>query len=260
MNEMKDKVVIITGASSGIGRAAAFKFASEGARVALVARSGDKLAQAVTAIEAEGGEAAAIVADVTQEADVERVVRETVETFGGIDVLVNAAGILAAGTIESTTLDDWDRMMNVNTRAPFYLIQCAMPHLVERQGNVVNVSSVNGIRSFPGVLAYCVSKAAMEQLTHCAALEMANQGVRINAVNPGVTVTQLHRSGGMDEQAYAAFLEHSKSTHPLGRALDRVGQPEEVAELVYFLASPRAGWITGASHLVDGGRGQTCAR
>jgi len=260
MDEMQDKVVIITGASSGIGKAAAFKFASKGAKVVLVARRGDKLAEVATAIEAEGGEAKAIGADVTQEADVERVVRDTVETFGGIDVVVNSAGIIATGTIETTALDGWDYMMDVNVRAPFYLIQCAMPYLVERKGNVVNVSSVNGIRAFPGVLAYCVSKAALEQLTHCAALEMASKGVRINAVNPGVTVTELHRSGGMDEKAYAAFLERSKTTHPLGGALDRVGQPEEVAELIYFLASPRAGWITGASHLIDGGRGQTCAR
>jgi NAD(P)-dependent dehydrogenase (short-subunit alcohol dehydrogenase family) len=256
MGEMQDKVVIVTGASSGIGRATAKKFAAEGAKVAVVARRTDRLAEVVEAIEADGGEARAITADVTVDADVERVVRETVEVFGGIDVLVNAAGIIATGTIETTSLEDWDYMMNLNARAPFYLMQRAMPHLVERQGNVVNVSSVNGIRSFPGVLAYCVSKSAVDQLTRCAALEMASSGVRINAVNPGVTVTELHRSGGMDEEAYAAFLERSKTTHPLGR----VGQPEEVAELIYFLASPRAGWITGVTYLIEGGRGQTCAR
>lgn len=256
MGEMSDKVALITGASSGIGRATAFKFASEGAKVALVARNGDKLTEIAKEIEANGGEARAIAADVTREADIERVVRETVEAFGGIDVLVNAAGIIATGTIETTGLEDWDYMMNVNVRAPFYLIQCALPYLSERKGNVVNVSSVTGIRAFPGVLAYCVSKAAVDQLTHCAALELASKGVRVNAVNPGVVVTSLHRRGGMSEEAYAAFLEHSKTTHPLGR----VGQPEEVAELIYFLASPRAGWITGGSYPIDGGRSQTCAR
>ncbi|MGD2207223.1 MAG: SDR family oxidoreductase, partial [Anaerolineae bacterium] len=97
---------------------------------------------------------------------------------------------------------------------------------------------------------------AVDQLTHCAALEMAGKGVRINAVNPGVTVTQLHRRGGMDEKGYADFLEHSQATHPLGR----VGNPEEIAELIYFLASPQAGWITGGSYPIDGGRHQTCAR
>jgi NAD(P)-dependent dehydrogenase (short-subunit alcohol dehydrogenase family) len=256
MDEMVGKVALITGATSGIGRATALKFASEGARVALVARRGNKLAQVAETIVAGGGEARSIAADVTREEEVERVVRETVDAFGGIDVLVNAAGIIATGTIESTNLQDWDYMMNINVRAPFYLMQLALPYLVERQGNVVNVSSVTGIRAFPGILSYCASKAALDQLTHCAALEMASKGVRVNAVNPGVVATQLHRTGGMDKEAYARFLEHSKTTHPLGR----VGQPEEVADLIYFLASPRAGWITGVSCPIDGGRSQTCAR
>lgn len=256
MGEMEGKVALITGASSGIGKATAFKFASEGAKVALVARRGDILAEGARAIAADGGEAKAIVADVTKETEIERLVREVAQVFGGIDVLVNAAGIIATGTIETTTLEDWDYIMNVNVRGPFYLIQCAMPYLIERQGNIVNVSSVNGMRAFPGVLAYCVSKAAADQLTHCVALEVASKGVRVNAVNPGVVVTSLHRTGGMDDDQYAAFLEHSKTTHPLGR----VGQPEEVADLIYFLASPKAGWITGISCPIDGGRAQTCAR
>jgi NAD(P)-dependent dehydrogenase (short-subunit alcohol dehydrogenase family) len=136
------------------------------------------------------------------------------------------------------------------------LTQKAMPYLIDRKGNVVNVSSVNGVRAFPGVLAYCSSKAALDQLTHCVVLEVASKGVRINAVNPGVTLTQLHRTSGMDEEAYAKFLERSTTTHPLGR----VGKPEEVADLIYFLASPKAGWITGGSFAIDGGRGQTCLR
>ena len=256
MNEMKGKVALVTGASSGIGRAAAIKFAVEGARVALVARNADALAEVAHEIAAKGGESLTIAADVTREEEIERVVRQTVAALGGIDVLVNAAGIIGNGTIENTRLEDWDYMFNVNARAPFYLIQCALPHLIERKGNVINVSSVTGIRAFPNVLAYCASKAAVDQLTHCAALEVAGKGVRINAVDPGVVVTQLHRRGGMDEEAYAKFLEHSKTTHPIGR----VGQAAEVAELIYFLASPRAGWITGVSYSIDGGRAQTCAR
>jgi NAD(P)-dependent dehydrogenase (short-subunit alcohol dehydrogenase family) len=256
MNEMQNKVALITGASSGIGRACAVKFAAEGARLALVARRGDELEKITQEIRARGGGCKAIAADVTREEDVERVVRETVAALGGIDVLVNAAGMIASGTIETTRLADWDYMMNVNARAPFHLMQCAMPYLIERQGNVVNVSSVTGIRAFPGVLAYCASKAALDQLTHCAALEVAAKGVRVNAVDPGVTVTMLHRTGGMNDQEYAAFLERNKTTHPLGR----VGTPAEIAELIYFLASPRAGWITGASYAIDGGRHQTCAR
>jgi NAD(P)-dependent dehydrogenase (short-subunit alcohol dehydrogenase family) len=255
MGEMDGQVALITGATSGIGRATALRFAGEGARLAIVARRAAELAEVARAA-GTAGNARAIAADVTHAAEIERVVRETVEAFGGIDVLVNAAGILTSGTIETTRLQDWDYMMNLNARAPFYLIQCALPYLIERRGAIVNVSSVTGIRAFPGILAYCASKAAVDQLTHCVALEVAGKGVRVNAVNPGVVVTNLHRAGGMAEEAYTRFLEHSKTTHPLGR----VGQPEEVAELIYFLASPRAGWITGVSCPIDGGRSQTCAR
>ena len=255
MGEMDGQVALITGATSGIGRATALRFAAEGARLAIVARRAAELAEVARAA-GTAGHARAIAADVTHAAEIERVVRETVEAFGGIDVLVNAAGILTSGTIETTRLQDWDYMMNLNARAPFYLIQCALPYLIERRGAIVNVSSVTGIRAFPGILAYCASKAAVDQLTRCVALEVASKGVRVNAVNPGVVVTNLHRAGGMAEEAYTRFLEHSKTTHPLGR----VGRPEEVAELIYFLASPRAGWITGVSCPIDGGRSQTCAR
>jgi len=256
MNELQNKIAIVTGASSGLGKATALKFAGEGARVALVARRADELAKVAREIENAGGVAHSIAADVTNDADVERIVRATVAAFGGIDILVNAAGIIANGSLETTKLADWDYLFRINTRAPFYLTQCALPHLAARQGNVVNVSSVTGIRAFPGLLAYCSSKAALDQMTHCLALELASKGVRVNAINPGVVVTRLHRAGGMSEEAYAKFLEHSKTTHPLGRA----GEADEVAELILFLASPRAGWITGVSMPIDGGRSQTCAR
>jgi NAD(P)-dependent dehydrogenase (short-subunit alcohol dehydrogenase family) len=169
---------------------------------------------------------------------------------------VNAAGIIANGTIENTTLQQWDEMFNINVRAAFYLMHLGMPHLLKTKGNVVNVSSVNGQRSFPNLLAYNASKSAMDQLTRCAALDVASKGVRVNAVCPGVTITQLHRRAGMDETTYQKFLEHSKETHPLRR----VGKPQEIAELILFLASERASWITGVTYLIDGGRGQTCLR
>jgi NAD(P)-dependent dehydrogenase (short-subunit alcohol dehydrogenase family) len=195
-------------------------------------------------------------ADLAVESEAGSALNTAVRTFGGIDILVNAAGHISSGTIENTSLQAWDEMLNVNVRAIFSLMQKALPTLIERKGNIVNVSSVTGLRSFPGVLAYCVSKAALDQLTRCAALELAAKGVRVNAVNPGVVVTEIHKRGGMNEEAYAAFLEHSKQTHPVGR----VGRPEEIAALVLFLASDQAEWITGATYSIDGGRAQTCAR
>ena len=147
-------------------------------------------------------------------------------------------------------------MFDVNMRSVFQLLQLSLPHLEKRPGSVVNVSSVTGTRAFPGILAYCVSKAGVDQLTRCTALELADRGIRVNAINPGVVVTELHRSGGMDAEAYEAFLERSRQTHPLGR----VGMPEEIAELALFLASDASGWITGRTFPIDGGRHLTCAR
>ncbi len=250
------KVAIVTGASSGIGRATAIAFGREGAKVALVARNESRLSETAEAFADLLGEPLVVPADVTVPSDCERVVQTVVQRWGGIDILVNAAGIIASGTIENTSLEDWDRMFAINTRAVFYLMHLCTPYLVERKGNVVNVSSVTGLRAFPNVLAYCASKAAVDHLTRCAALELAPKGVRVNAVNPGVVLTELHRRGGMDEEAYRQFLERSKTTHPLGR----VGKPEEVADLILFLASPHAGWITGDTISIDGGRAQTCLR
>jgi NAD(P)-dependent dehydrogenase (short-subunit alcohol dehydrogenase family) len=250
------KTVIVTGATSGIGRAAAEGFAREGASVLIVGRKETVVTEVVRGITAAGGRAAPCAADITADDAPKRIVGAAVDSFGGVDVLVNAAGIIATATLEATTDETWDRMMEVNLRAPFRLMRAAAPRLVERKGSIVNVSSVNGLRSFPGVLAYNVSKSAVDQLTRCAALELAPLGVRVNAVNPGVTVTNLHRRSGMDESKYAAFLERSKETHPLGRP----GQPQEVASLILFLASDRAGWMTGETIPIDGGRHLTCAR
>jgi NAD(P)-dependent dehydrogenase (short-subunit alcohol dehydrogenase family) len=251
---MSTQCVLITGASSGIGKAAAERFAKAGATVALLARRGEQLQALARTL--PSGKALAIPVDLTNAQQVERAVTQAIERLGGLDVVVNAAGNLRAGSIETTTLEEWDATMSLNLRAMFQVMRLAVPHLKATRGNIVNVSSVNGMRSFAGVLAYNVSKAGVDHLTRCVALELAPYGVRVNAVNPGVTLTSLHRAGGMAEDAYAAFLERSKTTHPLGR----VGNATEVAELIFFLASENAGWITGATVSIDGGRHLTCAR
>ena len=149
-----------------------------------------------------GAQFLAVPADLSQEKTTDAIVAKTVEHFGGIDVLVNAAGHISSGSIENTALPAWDAMLEINLRAPFVLMQKALPTIIERRGNIVNVSSVTGLRAFPGVLAYCVSKAGLDQLTRCAALELAAKGVRVNAVNPGVVVTEIHKRGGMTAEQY----------------------------------------------------------
>jgi NAD(P)-dependent dehydrogenase (short-subunit alcohol dehydrogenase family) len=250
------KVVVVTGASSGIGRATLLSFAGHGASVVAVGRDEQALGAVVAEAAQAGADAHGVAVDVTSADGPRRAIAEAVERFGGLDVLVNAAGVIASAAIEATGDDLWDRLMDVNARAPFRLMREAFPHLKARGGNVVNVSSVNGLRSFPGVTAYCVSKAAVDHLTRCSALDWAPHGIRVNAVNPGVTVTNLHRRGGMDDARYADFLERAKTTHPLGRP----GQPRDIAEMILFLASDRAGWITGETIAIDGGRHLTCAR
>lgn len=254
---MKGKIIaVVTGASSGIGRATASLFARNGYEVVALGRNESELNSLRDEARANDGSVRIHLGDITELTQIDRLVSETVDHFGRVDVLVNSAGIIKNGNIENTTLDDWDKMMNINVRSMFYMMQKCVPHLEATKGNIVNVSSVTGKRAFPNVLAYCVSKAATDQLTRCSALELAPKGIRVNAVNPGVVVTNLHKRGGMSEEDYERFLENAKNTHPIGRP----GTADDVAELIYFLASDRASWITGVTYEIDGGRAQTCAR
>lgn len=249
------KVVIITGASSGIGAATAVFLSKLGAKLSLTGRNVENL-QKVSEDCKKSTTTFSIAADLTKENDIEKIIKNTVDHYGQLDVLVNNAGIIETGTIENTSLAQYDRLMNTNVRSIYYLTMLAVPHLIQSKGNIVNVSSVNGIRSFPGVLAYNISKASVDQLTRCVALELAPKGVRVNCVNPGVILTELQKRGGLNEQQYAAFLERTKETHALGRP----GKPEEVAATIAFLASDLASNITGASVPVDGGRHAMCPR
>uniref|UniRef100_A0A1A9UR69 Ketoreductase domain-containing protein n=1 Tax=Glossina austeni TaxID=7395 RepID=A0A1A9UR69_GLOAU len=255
--DFSDKVVLITGASSGIGAAAAVHLAKLGGQLVLVGRNVEKLQETAAKIQVVKGKTPlALQADMTNDQDVKRIVDDTIKKYGKINVLINNAGILETGTIENTSLEQYDRIMNTNVRAVYQLTMLAVPYLIATKGNIVNVSSVNGIRSFPGVLSYNISKAAIDQFTRCVALELALKGVRCNSVNPGVIVTDIHKRGGMNDETYAKFLEHCRTTHALGR----VGQVEEVAQAIAFLASDHASFTTGVNLPVDGGRHAMCPR
>jgi NAD(P)-dependent dehydrogenase (short-subunit alcohol dehydrogenase family) len=252
----KDRVALVTGASSGIGRACARALGAEGARVVVAGRRKDRLGEVVREIEASGGQAVAVSGDVRDEAVCAAWVRTAVERFGGLDGLVNAAGVIgpSAGLL-ATEPGEWDRILDSNLKSVFLLTRAAAPELIKRKGSVVSISSVAGLRPYVGLLAYCVSKAGVDMFTQCAALDLAPHGVRVNAVNPGVVVTELHTVTNAIPD-YAGFLERSKGTHPIGR----VGKPEEVASLVLYLLGDEAGWITGSCLSIDGGRAMASAR
>merc|ERR1711892_1109880 len=252
MNSLVGKVAIITGASSGIGAATAIHFAKLGATLSLTGRNAENLQDtAKKCIENGAKDPIMIQADLVKEADCVKIIEETVAKYGKFDVLVNNAGVLELGSIENTSLEQYDRVMNINVRSIYHLTMLAGPHLEKTQGNSVNV-----IRSFPGVLAYNISKAAVDQFTRCVALELAPKKIRVNSVNPGVIATELQKRGGLDGEKYDKFLEHSKTTHAMGRT----GEALEVAKAIGFLASVDASFSTGVILPVDGGRHAMCPR
>lgn len=247
--------VLVTGASSGIGRATALKLAAEGANVGLAGRRRARLDEVAALVQKAGTRALVLEGDVRDEATCARFVAECEAAFGGLDGLVNAAGVIGNGAIDATAPAEWDRVMDNNVRSLYLMTRAAAESLKKKKGAIVNLSSVAGNRPYAGLSAYCVSKAAVDMITRCAALDFAPHGVRVNAVSPGVVVTELHTVTNAVAD-YAAFLERGKTTHPLGR----VGNADEVAALIAFLLSSEAGWITGASMPIDGGRALASSR
>ena len=250
------KRALITGATSGIGQACARLFVKEGATVVATGRN----EAALTALTAElGPKCLSVAGDLTEKDACAKVVGEAAKLAGGISTLVNCAGVLKGGAVGSIDLDNFMFNLKANTISVFEMMEHAIPHLKEVGGaggaSIINVSSVNGLQSFGGCASYCASKAAVDQLTRCAAVDLAPDGIRCNAVNPGVVVTELQKRGGLDDAAYAAFLERSVGvTHPLAASRGACGAPDEVANLIAFLASDKAGFITGDCIAIDGGR------
>ncbi|KAJ8979731.1 hypothetical protein NQ317_004718 [Molorchus minor] len=247
------KVVLITGGSSGIGAATAVEFSSSGASVVITGRNIQNLEE-VAGICAK--KPLVIQGDLNKQEDSQAIIDTIMKEFGKLDILVNNAGIIESGGIENTNLGQYDRIFDTNVRSVYHLTTIAVPHLIKTKGNIVNVSSVTGIRASSNLLAYCMSKAAIDQFTRCVALDLAPKQVRVNGVNPGVVITELHKRGGMSEEQYSEFLQRCEQTHPLGRP----GKAEEVAKAIVFLAGDHSSFITGATLTVDGGRQLMCPR
>ena len=240
-----DKVVFITGAASGIGRAAAIAFAAEGARIAILDRSADALKAVHASVEQAGGEVLSITGDVSSPEQVEASVRQVIDRFGRLDVAFNNAGVEnKAAPVHEIEVSEWDRILDINLRGTFVCMKHELAQMVKQgSGVIVNTSSGAGIRGVAGGAAYAASKHAIIGLTRSAALDYAKQNIRINAVLPGnIETPMMDRFTGGDIQK-AIDLE------PVGR----LGKPEEIAEAVLWMASDLGGFVTGAATVVDGG-------
>ncbi|KAL0818033.1 hypothetical protein ABMA28_008574 [Loxostege sticticalis] len=243
----KNKVVIVTGASAGIGAAIAVSFAREGAHVAIVGRNEAKLKDVAKQCAAVGAAPLVIKADVANDDDARRIINDTIQKFGKFDVLVNNAGVIEFGTImDGTILEAYDKIMAINLRAVVHVTMLAAPHLVKTKGNIVNVSSVAGqMQSIPSANAYSVSKAALDHFTRGSALELGASGVRVNTVSPGPVETDMLAS-------FASKFEVQQGQN-IQNVLGRVSKSEEIADVILFLASDKAKGITGSVYVSDNG-------
>ncbi len=243
LDRFEGATVIVTGASTGIGRATARRFVLEGANVAMVARSEDDLAEA-----AEGLPEARVLkisADVSKEEDAKRISAETLAHFGAIDVLVNNAGTAVMGSIEEVDRESWDKVIDTDLTGLYMVTRAAWPALRTARGNVVNTSSVSGTGGDWNMFAYNAAKGGVTNLTHALALDARESGVRVNAVNPSITRSALTEDMFENEDLLQKFMERL----PLGRP----GEPEDVAAAICFLASRDACFINGVNLAVDGG-------
>lgn len=242
--KLENKACIVTGASRGIGREIALALGAEKARVACVATNEGLLAETAKAVQERGGQALAIVADVSNAADAERIVGETQKAFGSIDLLVNNAGVTRDNLLLRMKDEEWDRVIAVNLKGAFLLTRAvAKPMLKQRSGKIVNITSVVGLTGNAGQANYAASKAGLVALTKSVAKELASRGICVNAVAPGLIDTDMVKA--MDAKAREAIT----ASIPLGR----LGTGGDIAAAVLYLASPLADYVTGQVLVVDGG-------
>lgn len=242
---MQDQVVIVTGGGTGIGRAAAVQFAEAGARVVIIGRRSGPLDE----VAARSSRIAPAVADVGQRHEVEALVRSVVKQWGRLDVVVNNAGAFSRCSLEETDPEVVTFLFATNVLGPTLLAQAAVPHLKATRGSIVNVSSTFGHKPAPGIAHYAASKAALEHLTRCWALELAPDGVRVNAVAPGPTETPILQTSGLSDAVIQSIKQAEVRQVPLGRR----GTPADVAGWIVALANRNAAWVTGQVIAVDGG-------
>jgi meso-butanediol dehydrogenase/(S,S)-butanediol dehydrogenase/diacetyl reductase len=246
MNRFKDRVVLVTGAASGIGQASIERMASEGAHCVCVDLQEDAVGAVAEGIQSAGGDAIALVCDVADPSAIAQTVAAAIEHYGKLDSVCNSAGILHFDNSHELTLDSWNQVLKVNLTGTFLMCQAALPHLLQSAGNIVNIASIAGMRGSPWSAAYASSKGGVLALTSCLAVEYGRQGLRVNAVCPGSVTTPMHRVFKLPEGADGSLLQRIT-------ALDKMRGPEVVAGLVAFLASDDAAHVNGDHVRVDGG-------
>ena len=242
MARFTGKTVIVTGAGSGIGAATVRLFSAEGANVVAFGPGQAKMDASIDGLPQD--RTVALAGDTSKAADVAAAVATALDRFGGLDVLVNNAGIVVQGDVTATSEEDWTRVMTVNVTGYFLMAKAAIPELRKTRGSIVQTSSVSGIGGDWGMAAYNASKGAISNLTRAMALDLGEDGVRVNAVNPTFTETGMTK-GMKDEAIMAKFMERIP--------MKRIGKPDDIAKVVLFLASDEAGFVTGVNLPVDGG-------